>query len=82
MPIDDQPLELINQAGLPEWSAMPPRIAVAECLVAAEAVNDFVTSLDEEIVSEALTSGRERLVDRSIHRNEHLEAIEAAFPGR
>jgi hypothetical protein len=79
-PIDDEPLELVNQAGLGEWGAIPARIAVEELLRAAENVNAFIASLERDTMSEVVQSGRQRLVDRSIHRNEHLETIEQAFP--
>ena len=39
-------------------------------------------TLDDGTVSRLVTSGRERLVDRSIHRGQHLDTIERAFPGR
>jgi hypothetical protein len=45
-------------------------------------MNADVASLPEEAVSEIVPSGRERLVDRSLHRDEHLTTIEAAFPGK
>ena len=80
VPIDDDPLEFVNQAGLPEWTVMPPHLAIEECLAAAEAINTLVDSLETETVSEVLNSGRERLVNRSIHRGEHLETIERALP--
>ena len=55
-------------------------LAIEECLAAAEAINTLVDSLETETVSEVLNSGRERLVNRSIHRGEHLETIERALP--
>src|ERR671931_1763686 len=41
-PIDDDPLELVNQAGLPAWTSTPSRIAIEECLAAADTINSFV----------------------------------------
>jgi hypothetical protein len=79
-PIDDDPLELVNQAGLPGWTSTPSRIAIEECLAAAETINSFVNSLEADAVTQVMESGRERLVDRSIHRRAHLETIERAFP--
>jgi hypothetical protein len=80
LPIDDDPLELVNQAGLRGWTRIPPRIAVEEFLMAAQAVNAFIHSLDADAVAQVVESGRERLVNRSIHRREHLGTIEQAFP--
>jgi len=80
--IDDAAMELINQAALREWAAIPPRTAVEECLAAAATINDFIDSLEPDAVSQVLLAGRERLVARSIHRGEHLDTIEAAFTDR
>jgi hypothetical protein len=78
--IDDAAMELVNQAALPEWAVIPPRTAVAECLAAAQAIDDFIDSLEPDAVAQVLLAGRERLVDRSIHRGEHVDTIEGAFP--
>ena len=80
LPVDDALLDLINDADLLHWAAIPPRTAVEECLEAAGKVDALIASLDANIVSQVLAEGRERLVDRSIHRREHLLTIEAAFP--
>jgi hypothetical protein len=77
--IDDAAIELLNEAALPEWSIIPPRAAVTACVAAADALDDLLESLEDEAVTQALTEGRERLVDRSLHRGEHLETIERAF---
>ena len=79
-PIDGTPQDLINDAALPGWNAIPPRAAVDECLAAADELDRSLESLENDVVEELVGSGRERLVDRSIHRGEHLERIEAAFP--
>lgn len=78
--IDDAVQDLINDAALPQWTRLPPGIAVEEALAAAEAVDTLIGSLDADIVAEVLAAGRERLVDRSLHRSEHLDTIAAAFP--
>ena len=78
--MDDAPQDLINDAALPGWIAIPPRAAVDECLAAAEEIDRFIDSLDPDIVVELVRDRRERLVDRSLHRGEHLEALESAFP--
>jgi hypothetical protein len=81
-PIDDEPLELINDAGLPEWTALPAPIAIQECMAAAEGVNGLIEALEAETVRDIAGSERHRLVDRSVHRGEHLKTIESAFPAR
>ena len=81
-PIDGTPQDLINEASLPGWKAIPPRAAVDACLAAADELDRFIDSLDTDVVVELERDGRERLVDRSLHRNEHLRTLESAFPGR
>ncbi|MGH2634559.1 MAG: hypothetical protein ACRDHU_00165 [Actinomycetota bacterium] len=77
---DDDLLELINDSSLRQWAAIPPRTAVQDCLAAAAEIDGLIGSLDADVVSEVVQGGRERLVDRSLHRGEHLSTIEAAFP--
>jgi hypothetical protein len=72
-------MDLLNEAALPEWLAIPPRAAVEACQKAADALDMVIESLDDEVVTQALREGRERLVDRSLHRGEHLETIEEAL---
>jgi len=76
---DDALLELINEASLQQWAAIPPRAAVEDCLAAAGQLDDLIESLDEAVVS-VVQAMRPRLLDRSLHRGEHLATIEAAFP--
>jgi hypothetical protein len=81
-PIEDDALDLINDASIPQWNVVPPRLALEGCLSAAEELDGFLTSLDVDVVEELIRDGRDRLVDRSLHRAEHLETIEAAFLNR
>ena len=76
------PQDLINDAALPGWNAIPPRAAVDECLAAAEELDGFIGSLDAEIVLDLVRDRRERSVDRSLHRGEHLDTLESALPDR
>jgi hypothetical protein len=77
---EDALLELINDASLQQWGVIPPQNAVRDCLAAAEEIDAFVRSLEADVVSEVVQEGRERLVDRSLHRVEHVNTIEGAFP--
>ena len=79
-PIDGTPQDLINEASLPGWNAIPPRAAVDACLAAAEELDRFIGSLDTDVVVELERDGRERLVDRSLHRADHLETLGSTFP--
>ena len=80
LPFDDALMELINDSSLQQWAVIPPRIAVQDCLAASAEIDGLIGSLEADVVSEVVQGGRERLVDRSLHRGEHLSIIEAAFP--
>jgi hypothetical protein len=80
MPVDDAVMDRINDASLRQWLAIPARIAVDELLAAGEELEDLLAGLDAATVAEVVGEGRERLVDRSIHRAEHLRMIEESFP--
>jgi hypothetical protein len=80
LPFDDALLELINDASLQQWAVIPPQTAVQDCLAAAVEIDALIRSLEADVVSEVVQEHRERLVDRSLHRGEHLNTVEAAFP--
>jgi hypothetical protein len=80
MAVDDAVMDRINDASLRQWLAIPARVAVEEFLAAAAEVEDLISRLDATIVSQVVTEGRERLVDRSLHRRDHLRTLEEAFP--
>jgi hypothetical protein len=82
VPIEDFATDLVNHAALPQWLGVTPDVAVQECLEAAETFDRFIRSLDRELISRVFDEGRPRLVDRSIHRSEHLDTIQTAFPNR
>lgn len=73
-------MERINDASLRQWLAIPARIAVEEFLAAAAELEELISRLDATIVSELVVQGRERLVDRSLHRGDHIRTLEEAFP--
>lgn len=70
---------LINDASLAQWLAMPGPLAGREAIAAAEAVDAYVEGLEAARVAAAEAAGLGRLVDRSRHRAEHLDMIEAAL---
>jgi Mycothiol maleylpyruvate isomerase N-terminal domain len=80
MEVDDDVMDRVNDASLRQWMSIPPRVAVQECLDAATELDGFIAGIDEDIRADLVAEGRERLVDRSLHREEHLLTIEAAFP--
>ena len=79
-PLDGEVWDRANLAALPQWLALPPRAAVAECLAAGRELDDLIGGLDREVVAELVAEGGQRLVDRSIHRGEHIGTLGSAFP--
>ncbi len=77
--LDEAMFDLVNDAALPQWVLVPPREAVEECQSASDELDAYIGSLDEGSISEVVAAGRIRLVDRSLHRNEHLDALDAAL---
>jgi hypothetical protein len=79
--IDEDPLELINSAELGHWLTVPADLAVREFLEAAESINRVIASLEDDVLQRMIAT-RPRLVDRSLHRGEHLGTMESAERGR
>jgi hypothetical protein len=80
IPEDNAVMDRINDASLRQWLAIPARIAVEEFLAAAAELEELISQLDATIVSELVGEGRKRLVDRSLHRGDHIRTLEEAFP--
>jgi hypothetical protein len=80
MAVDDGLMDRINDASLEQWMAIPPGAAVAACVRAAEELDALLDGVDDNIADELVAEGRERLIDRSLHREDHLRTLEAAFP--
>jgi hypothetical protein len=73
-------MDRINDASLDQWMAIPPSAAVELCVAAARDVDAFVVGIPGDVRAEIAAEGRPRLLDRSLHRGEHLVTLEAAFP--
>ena len=78
--VDGAFMERINDASLDQWMAIPPRLAVEQCLAAAADVDAYTNGLGDGVRAALDAEGRHRLMDRSIHRDDHLETLESAFP--
>jgi hypothetical protein len=77
MPLTD----LVNDASLDLWSRALDAAGIrAFVLAAAEAFDTHVASLPDDLVEAVQVAGQPRTLDRSIHRNGHLQPIEDAFP--
>jgi hypothetical protein len=72
-------VNLINEAGSPLWRSVDVRAAIVAVLGAAERV-DAVAGLAADLVAEAESSGAHRMLERALHRNEHLDELERLGP--
>lgn len=70
--------DAVNDELLPEWRSIAASDAAREVLAAADAVDAIVAAAPPELVEEMRRTGGDRSVDRSLHRNEHLDEIEKA----
>jgi hypothetical protein len=70
-----------NDLSLPLWAAIPPRTAAQLAVEAAEALDARLETFPPHLLQEVY--GRYgRWVVRALHRNEHLDEVEAAVQGR
>lgn len=72
-PLDSAMTDFINDAAFPQWRRIAFDDAVNDALDTAAELDQLIEGLDTRVVKELIDGGRERLVDRSIHRLEHLE---------
>lgn len=71
--------EIVNAAASAQWQALPPRWSVMDAVSAAGIANDFLASLTEDEVIAAHRAGFDGFLDRSIHRNAHLDDVEKSL---
>lgn len=71
--------DLVNDTLTPLLLRVPAGETIAPALEAALAVNEIIAALSDERVAAVQREGRVRVLDRSIHRTEHLDEIEAAL---
>jgi hypothetical protein len=74
----DEAVDLVNEAAIPSWRALEPDRARVLAMNAAAEVDKVVAALPDQSVDAIAGQGRPRLLDRSLHRGEHIDAIEAA----
>lgn len=78
-PIEDHAEDLVNETLTPLLLQVPVDHAIGQALEAARAAEDLIARLPAEKVEAVERMARPRLVDRSIHRAEHLDEIEAVL---
>lgn len=78
-PIEDYAEDRVNDTLTQLLRRVPVEEAVPEALEAAQTVEDVISELSTEAIEAVLRAGGPRLLDRSIHRAEHLDEIEAVI---
>jgi hypothetical protein len=76
IPIDSR---TVNDAVSVLAKSIPPRAAVSLVLEAAEAIDQELEKVTPTLAAEILKQGHERMLNRALHRREHLDKIENAF---
>ena len=69
---------VVNDISLPLWAAMPPRAAARIALETAQALDELLANLPPALLEE-IHAQNERWVVRALHRNEHLNEVDAAL---
>lgn len=69
---------VVNDLSLPFWAAIPPRKAAQLAIDAAGALDARLETLSPALLEEVHATN-ERWVVRALHRNEHLDEVDAAF---
>jgi hypothetical protein len=68
----------VNDLSLPLWAAIPPREAARIAIQTAEEVDLRLEAFPEALLEEMVTYNK-RWVVRALHRDEHLDEVDAAL---
>jgi hypothetical protein len=68
----------VNDLSLPLWAAIPPRAAAKISIETAEALDARLESYPPALLEEIYVYNK-RWVERALHRNEHLDEVDAAL---
>ena len=69
---------VVNDLSLPLWAAIPPRDAARICIETSEALDKQLEEYSPELLEEIFNYNK-RWVIRALHRNEHLDEVDAAL---
>lgn len=70
----------VNDLSLPLWAAIPPRAAADLAVEAAAALDKRLAHFSPALLEELYTHNQ-RWVERALHRNAHLDEVEAVLKG-
>jgi hypothetical protein len=68
--------DVINDALLTLWLAIPPRTAAHLAISSAEAIDHELDEASTELINDIVSLGEKFRLYRSIHRKQHLDEIE------
>ena len=68
----------VNDLSLPLWAAIPPRAAANLAVEAAAALDERLAQFPAALLDQ-LYQQNQRWVERALHRNAHLDEVEAAL---
>jgi hypothetical protein len=71
--------EFMNEAGMAQWTATPLASAAGLATKAAAGIDLLIEGLPSDVIDQIRAMKRPRLLDRSLHRKEHLDEIERAL---
>jgi hypothetical protein len=69
---------LVNDLSLPLWAAIPPRVAAQLCIETARTLDLRLESYPLTLLEE-IYAYNQRWVLRALHRNTHLDEVEASI---
>ena len=69
---------IVNDLSLPLWAVIPPRDAARICIESSEALDKNLEGYSPELLEEIYNQNK-RWVVRALHRNEHLDDVDAAL---
>jgi len=68
----------VNDLSLPLWAVIPPRDAARICIETSETLDKRLEEYSPELLEEIYNYNK-RWVVRALHRNEHLNEVDAAL---
>ena len=71
--------DVFNDAMLPLFELIPPALAAASAVEAAEEVDAMLLELSDDVINAALARPDKPNLDRGSHRAHHLDQIEEAL---
>ena len=69
---------VVNDLSLPLWAVIPPREAARICFETSDALDKRLEEFSPQLLEE-LYNHNKRWVVRALHRNEHLDEVDAAL---